>query len=47
MNQATLTIWLRRAMKEFIETKLREGRFSTPTEYIRSLIRDDQDRGRQ
>jgi len=30
-------------MKEFIEAKLREGQFSTPSEYIRSLIRDDQD----
>lgn len=30
-------------MKDFIENKLREGRFSTPSEYIRSLIRDDQD----
>jgi Arc/MetJ-type ribon-helix-helix transcriptional regulator len=30
-------------MKDFIEAKLREGRFSTPSEYIRSLIRDDQD----
>jgi len=24
-------------------SKIREGRFSTPSEYIRSLIRDDQD----
>ena len=30
-------------MKEFIIAKLGEGRFSTPSEYIRSLIRDDQD----
>lgn len=30
-------------MKEFIEAKLRQGQFSTPSEYIRSLIRDDQD----
>jgi Arc/MetJ-type ribon-helix-helix transcriptional regulator len=29
-------------MKNFIEEKIREGRFSTPSEYIRSLIRDDQ-----
>jgi Arc/MetJ-type ribon-helix-helix transcriptional regulator len=32
-------------MREFIEEKLREGRFSTPSEYIRSLIRDDQELG--
>lgn len=43
MEKATLTISLPRAMKDFIGKKLREGRFSTPSEYIRSLIRDDQD----
>ncbi len=43
MEQASLTISLPRTMKDFIETRLREGRFSTPSEYIRSLIRDDQD----
>jgi antitoxin ParD1/3/4 len=43
MEKATLTISLPRTMKDFIEAKLREGRFSTPSEYIRSLIRDDQD----
>jgi Arc/MetJ-type ribon-helix-helix transcriptional regulator len=43
MDKATLTISLPRSMKEFIIAKLREGRFSTPSEYIRSLIRDDQD----
>ena len=43
MDKATLTISLTRTMKDFIEGKLREGRFSTPSEYIRSLIREDQD----
>jgi antitoxin ParD1/3/4 len=43
MEKATLTISLPRTMKNFIEQKMREGRFSTPSEYIRSLIRDDQD----
>jgi putative addiction module CopG family antidote len=43
MDKATLTISLPQSMKEFIAAKLREGRFSTPSEYIRSLIRDDQD----
>ena len=43
MEKATLTISLPRMMKNFIEEKIREGRFSTPSEYIRSLIRDDQD----
>jgi putative addiction module CopG family antidote len=43
MEQATLTISLPRSMKDFIGKKVQEGRFSTPSEYIRSLIRDDQD----
>jgi len=43
MEKTTLTISLPRTMKEFIEAKLQDGRFSTPSEYIRSLIRDDQD----
>jgi len=43
MEKATLTISLPRTMKDFIEQKIREGRFSTPSEYIRSLVRDDQD----
>ena len=43
MQKATLTISLPQTMKDFIEAKLREGRFSTPSEYIRALIRDDQD----
>jgi antitoxin ParD1/3/4 len=43
MSRATLTISLPQTMKDFIDERLREGRFSTPSEYIRSLIRDDQD----
>jgi len=39
MDKATLTISLPRSMKDFIASKLREGRFSTPSEYIRSLTR--------
>ena len=43
MEKATLTISLPRTMKDYIVAKLNEGRFSTPSEYIRSLIRDEQD----
>jgi Arc/MetJ-type ribon-helix-helix transcriptional regulator len=43
MEKATLTICLPRPMKDYIEAKLQEGRFSTPSEYLRSLIRDEQD----
>jgi Arc/MetJ-type ribon-helix-helix transcriptional regulator len=30
-------------MKDFVEAQLREGRFSPPSKYIRSLIRLDQE----
>lgn len=43
MDKATLTISLPQIMKDYISAKLSEGRFSTPSEYIRSLIRADQD----
>ncbi len=43
MEKAALTVSLPCTMKEFIVSKLSEGRFSTQSEYIRSLIRDDQD----
>lgn len=43
MEKATLAISLPRTMKDYIAAKLREGRYSTPSEYIRSLIRDEQD----
>lgn len=38
MEKATLTISLPRTMKDYIVAKLSEGRFRTPSEYIRSLI---------
>jgi Arc/MetJ-type ribon-helix-helix transcriptional regulator len=47
MEKATLTISLPRAMKDYILAKLQGGRFSTPSEYIRSLIRDEQDMAAQ
>jgi antitoxin ParD1/3/4 len=47
MEKEALTISLPLAMKTFIKAKLREGRFSTPSEYIRSLIRFDQDTSEQ
>ena len=47
MEKESLTISLPRAMKTFIRGKLREGRFSTPSEYIRSLVRSDQETSEQ
>jgi putative addiction module CopG family antidote len=42
MTNAPLTVSLPRMMRDFIEAQLREGTFSTPSEYIRSLTRLDQ-----
>ncbi len=44
MENASLTISLPRAMKKFIESRVREESFSTPSEYIRSLVRFEQER---
>ena len=44
MENASLTISLPRAMKKSIQARLREGNFSTPSEYIRFLIRIDLER---
>ena len=43
MKKVTLASSLPRRMQFFFGKKLREGRFSTPSTYIISLIRDDQD----
>ena len=43
LEKASLTLSLPRTMKNFIAEKIREGRFSTPSGCIRSLLRDDQD----
>lgn len=43
MTSTSLTVSLPCAMRDFIEAQLREGAFSTPSEYIRSLIRMDQE----
>lgn len=39
---ASLNISMPAAMRDFIEQRTDEGNFSTPTEYIRHLIREDQ-----
>ena len=43
MDNASLTISLPKAMKKFIEARSHDGSFSTPSEYIRSLVRIDQE----
>ncbi len=39
---ASLNISMPDSMRDFIEQRTGEGNFSTPTEYIRHLIREDQ-----
>lgn len=41
---ASLNISLPQSMKDFVEGQVESAGFSTPSEYIRSLIRDDQKR---
>jgi len=41
---ATLTFSLPQAMREFIEKQVEEGGFGTVSEYLRSLVREDQKR---
>jgi antitoxin ParD1/3/4 len=44
MEMTSLNISLPRAMKEYIETQVQEGTFSTPSEYMRALVCEDQKR---
>ena len=41
---ASLNISLPKTLREYIESQVRQGDFSTPSEYLRSLIREDQKR---
>jgi len=41
---ASLNISLPQTMKDFVEVQVKSAGFSTPSEYIRALIRDDQKR---
>jgi antitoxin ParD1/3/4 len=41
---ASLNISMPEDMRQFVDHRTREGGFSTPTEYVRSLIREDRRR---
>ena len=41
---AVVNVSLPDQMKDYIEERLREGRFSSTSEYIRDLVREDQKR---
>lgn len=47
VGMASFTLSMPDDMREFVDRKTREGGFATPTEYLRSLIREDQKRDEQ
>jgi antitoxin ParD1/3/4 len=42
MSTATMNISLPDAMKKYVKERVDEERYSTPSDYVRSLIREDQ-----
>jgi antitoxin ParD1/3/4 len=44
MSQATMNISLPDSLKEYVKERVEEESYSTPSDYMRSLIRDDQRR---
>ena len=44
MSMTSLNISLPQSLKEFVEAQVQQSGFSTPSEYIRNLVRDDQKR---
>lgn len=44
MSMASLNISLPQSMKDYVEGQVKTVGFSTPSEYVRSLIREDQKR---
>jgi len=41
---ASLNISLPKTLREYVEGEVEQGGYSTPSEYVRSLIREDQKR---
>ena len=44
MSMTSLNISLPSSLKDFVEAQVQSSGFSTPSEYIRNLVRDDQKR---
>lgn len=44
---ATMNVSLPDAMKEWVETQARGGRYSNASDYVRDLVRRDQERTRK
>jgi Arc/MetJ-type ribon-helix-helix transcriptional regulator len=44
MSTASLNISLPQSLKDYVETQVRDSGYSTPSEYARELVREDQKR---
>jgi len=44
MSMTSLNISLPQPLKNFVEERVKEGGYSTPSEYVRELLREDQKR---
>jgi antitoxin ParD1/3/4 len=47
MDMTSLNVSLPKTLREYVEGQVDEGGYSTPSEYVRALIRDDQKRRAQ
>jgi antitoxin ParD1/3/4 len=44
MSMASLNISLPQSLKDYVEDQVKESGYSTPSEYVRALLREDQQR---
>jgi antitoxin ParD1/3/4 len=44
MSMASLNISLPQSLKDYVENQIKESGYSTPSEYVRELLRQDQNR---
>ncbi|MGA2263503.1 MAG: type II toxin-antitoxin system ParD family antitoxin [Acidobacteriota bacterium] len=44
MSMTSLNISLPQPLKDFVEERVKQGGYSTPSEYVRELLREDQKR---
>jgi antitoxin ParD1/3/4 len=44
MSMASLNISLPQSLKDYVEDRVETGGYSTPSEYVRELLRQDQNR---
>ena len=44
---ASLNVSMPEELREFVDERTKKGKFSTPSEYVRQLIRQDHNKGLQ